>query len=1591
MLPTDSARRSGRRKPDLSIDTSPPLRPSRSRDRIGIPHTPISSHKDGLAPAAPIIPAGGGPSGRSKADIETFLEGLTPVDVPPIDMTNPIPIEHDSPSSDPDNCPTNDRDSTDSHDLSLSPRNVTRDSLVANMLLSLDKLTLGQLDSSYGPSRSVFDEPPIYSPFHSDDRDPRSMTFASRSGRPGHQYSYSSDFDAADDSSRLSSRGRRSNSGSGFQTGIGRINSMRETSQRSPGRVLHSRGRKGSKSSSSTSIDAGYAQVLGSQRWTRGFGGRPSSFDGEPQPSPAAWQLELSNSFFNDGFDAAPTPTVPGGPRKLNNVPSLPIMPAPPPPPPPPPPEPKSELKPSSKGGSSALPRSGRSSRSSTIARKTEKFTSPREPPPIPTYDFDSAPAPHIGYEKSKDAQLSTANNTTKESKPGFFRRMFGSAKSVVPSSVSTPQLAFPSLQAKSSTPPSREGVVSAAHTLQKKTSSFFRRRKHSVTETDHPPPVPPVPPVKLPLDKPEPSPMPSLRRAMDPFLQGSSGTSAAQTPADTPLPSAENPLDTVQHQHEQTTPRRPTDDEARKPTRGFSPDYDPSPKAVIRKVDSEPVSGQGSRPVATTPHRSGLEPDVGSPPQSFLRDNSDSEDSPVRQRKTPWSESREQGLRPGPDPDILRTRTPSPVMSKSKSVPNLNRAREEARPRPGQSKRPPSVTRNDRRDSNLLDAGGETMYKPSLPSLRIESAEPSPNGMGAGESVNQSAKSIDEPEVIVGDPTEDDRQKARKIFDGIEDFISKDRAAAWMGEEGTVRQRTLRAFMELFDFEGQSIVASLRQVCERLLLRAETQQLDRILVAFSKRWCECNPNHGFKSVDVIHTICYSIMLLNTDLHMADIEKKMTRSQFVKNTMTTIRQALEDSAPEAFEKPSILPGKSALGEAEPRTSEDHKHNSFRYSFKPPPRPTSALGNMGDHAATESCGPLVKAPFDGSLRDWEEQVEIVLKNIYSSIRDDRLPLLGGAEPSPMHTPNTLSVMGMLRRSPSVLSKAPSEGVASTHRGRMPVAGPPSSSSRWNSKSRSRPRGFGTGFSSSRTSFEDSNSVWSPTESSATWSKLSLGRTHTSMSMDSFGSAYPRGEYQQSIGFANALSQAIIREDNPDDHKDDIRHDQLLEDESLELAGPPWVKEGIVVHKHHLDGIDKKAKDRNWTEVFAVIQKGQLSLFSFSPNKSLRNKGRRGPGHNNSLPKGAVVGGGNWQDNATNLGTFSLRQTLASALPPPGYSRTRPYVWALSLPTGAVHLFQVGTPEICKEFVNTVNYWSARLSTHPLTGGVSNIEYGWSDAVINSVQRTSTNDGVANRPASSTKGHSRPGSSATAAITAGRSSMQSGRSMRSASFDFPVRPGSGSSGVLGGTLPRHFTNSSNPGISSSSSGKNEGKLPGDRIHIVDWTPPPQSMRASPLSEAEQLASLEAYVRSIETELQTHNALRGPMLQAFSPRSANAAKAMANWERKSEYLLRESVKFRTYVESLRFAEQRKREVYEERERARRAARGEDVDDLDEAEKEQQKKEGEEKEDVVVDVEALREVGEYLKRVQKEEDEKKDGVVAEGGGVQVTVGSVP
>lgn len=48
-------------------------------------------------------------------------------------------------------------------------------------------------------------------------------------------------------------------------------------------------------------------------------------------------------------------------------------------------------------------------------------------------------------------------------------------------------------------------------------------------------------------------------------------------------------------------------------------------------------------------------------------------------------------------------------------------------------------------------------------------------------------------------------------------------------------------------------------------------------------------------SPGVVHAITYSLLLLNTDLHVADLTNRMSKSQFVRNTMTTIQLQLQPS------------------------------------------------------------------------------------------------------------------------------------------------------------------------------------------------------------------------------------------------------------------------------------------------------------------------------------------------------------------------------------------------------------------------------------------------------------------------------------------------------------------------------------------------------------------------------------------------------------------------------------------------------------------------------------------------------------------------
>jgi len=870
---------------------------------------------------------------------ETFLDDITPVD----------------PGSNKENDPRNGQ-SRDSHDLSLSPRQVTRDSLVDHMLFSLDQFSYTQEGDGFGSRQPTVEEERLYSTFTEDESYQPTSNFAPRNGRTGHNYSYSSDYDIADDSSRYSggqlSHGRRSNSSSNFQTSLGRINSIRNDSGNQgfggprgppvpvPSRGIHSRGGKGSKGSSANSFDLGYAQVSSNQRWTHGLPGRSSSFDYGANRQTMTSQSDgmarhNAPSFTPYDYDAAPTPTVPVGPRRPR--PASPIL------------VPQQDL-PQVDPEPAKLERK-RSTRSSKSAYKSKGSTiisggrldyglddQNRELPPLPAFIREPAPAPLVGYGKTKDSQQSSPGpSQPAKEKHGFFRRVFGSSRSSPASApepprshgstASTETTSRPSskphhianqMKAQHVPPPPREPPPPPkehAHVLTKKSSSFFRRRKKSVSESERAIPVPIVPPVLLQTENEStniPSPVSSLRKVMNPYLRA-----PARGPMDLhPQISIDRQMNDSPEPHERSA-------------RGFSPDYEPDKSATIRTVkpssrdanDPDPSpSGPGQRPFLSSLSAGPTGLDGQSRDMrdgTFLQDNSDcdpdahSNVSKTAMVKKEGPESNWLGKTMSPvSPITPMSATPSvardialvaeyerihskrsPTAAKfdqAKTSPTIDSPRSQTGSKSSQKKPakeeewvmltptksefqekenrvwlepsssedegdtalplPAKGTRISRRNSGSTD----TVYKSatSLPIVQVE-GEPEQEKLeprlisGA-----EATKPLDNETPVTPDdttPTDDDRVRAKKVYDGNEDFIQKEKAAAWMGEEGAIRSRTLVAYMGLYDFSNLNILKALRNMCGRLVLKAESQQVDRILDAFAQRWCQCNPNHGFK------------------------------------------------------------------------------------------------------------------------------------------------------------------------------------------------------------------------------------------------------------------------------------------------------------------------------------------------------------------------------------------------------------------------------------------------------------------------------------------------------------------------------------------------------------------------------------------------------------------------------------------------------------------------------------------------------------------------------------------------------------------------
>ncbi|CAE6497404.1 unnamed protein product [Rhizoctonia solani] len=692
----------------------------------------------------------------------------------------------------------------------------------------------------------------------------------------------------------------------------------------------------------------------------------------------------------------------------------------------------------------------------------------------------------------------------------------------------------------------------------------------------------------------------------------------------------------------------------------------------------------------------------------------------------------------------------------------------------------------------------------------------------------------------------------AARCWQEDDTFLVKEKIAEWLGGTAAINKITLRYYMDCFDFSGMRLDAAFRHLCTKLYLKAETQQVDRILEDFSRRFWDCNRGSVYGSPSIVHAIAYSLLLLNTDLHIAELQSHMSKNQFVRNTWAVIQDQIR--APELPKSPGsgtgssgMEPLKSPIQIERRQCSQEQLRSQAHLAGESTPELVldedgSQLGDGGEHTTRKhrsgslnswrsgsreggqlSLNASNPSVMDGSdpktptgsmhavvsVRGWDSEMEMLLKDMYNSVKNQQIlqPLTGLSPPE--------------RQSMSLSPGMTALGRTRSQRSHVGPGG-----DRITSLKRGSIRGLQSllGTQSPYASNSSVDGRISPSPSFATSIGEGVQTTNSSM-------------FAPTLGFASNLSHTIIKEAQEDDVgsvKSDVTNSTTVSitDEELALLGPPWAKEGMLCRKQYWESAGKRAKIKTWMDVFVVIQKGELSMFVFGETSV-------------NAGGGVTVGGGNWLSNANCVGKVVLAHALAHSLPPPGYNRQRPHCFVLTLASGAVFFFQAGTEDLVNEWVATCNYWAARQSKEPLSGGVSNMEYGWNRA-LEMIQSGSVED----RRVDS-------------------SDAQSVRSGRNVALRMPPSPYSP-----------------------------------ERVIIHDWTGPMHSVMPSTHDEETQMEALQKQTNLLKRELHVHNELRQPMMSLYVPRSANAVKASNNWERRSQYLLSEIVKYDSYVDSLRSA---------------------------------------------------------------------------------------
>uniref|UniRef100_A0A5F9DMM4 IQ motif and Sec7 domain ArfGEF 1 n=1 Tax=Oryctolagus cuniculus TaxID=9986 RepID=A0A5F9DMM4_RABIT len=348
------------------------------------------------------------------------------------------------------------------------------------------------------------------------------------------------------------------------------------------------------------------------------------------------------------------------------------------------------------------------------------------------------------------------------------------------------------------------------------------------------------------------------------------------------------------------------------------------------------PISQVGDRPSST---ESDLRLRAGGMAQDYwaLAHKDDKVDTDTSCRSTPSLERQEQRLRvehlplltiePPSDSSVDLSDRSERGSLKRQSAYERSLAGQQGSPKHGPHSGPPKVLSREEPDLRPRPPRPLDSHLAINGSANRQSKSESDYSDGDNDSINSTSNSND----TINCSSESSSRDSLREQTLSKQTYHKETRNSWDSpafSNDVIRKRHYRIGLNLFnncvvdemDFSAMELDEALRKFQAHIRVQGEAQKVERLIEAFSQRYCICNPGvvRQFRNPDTIFILAFAIILLNTDMYSPNVkpERKMKLEDFVKNL-----RGVDDG--EDIPREMLIGIYERIRKRELKTNEDH--------------------------------------------------------------------------------------------------------------------------------------------------------------------------------------------------------------------------------------------------------------------------------------------------------------------------------------------------------------------------------------------------------------------------------------------------------------------------------------------------------------------------------------------------------------------------------------------------------------------------------------------------------------------------------------------